>query len=325
MSLINNAIQPFWINGLNEITGRQSSGFLNWIVDANYQIYTDVSSESFILEISNTNGNPLINAFAFDCNRMASASFESMWLISKSELFPKSTGWLVIQSYYSAFFAAHSILRMFGISCSQLDPTAIKEVSKIADLFSQRPAGVNIKTGYYKCSYDHIRHKLNCEHLKASGGGSHENFWKTFYREFKNISTQILSSSLLPIADAQKVSGQIEAMCLNLCRNGMNGGNWLSHIRNKVNYQHEFNCWFPYQGVSNRYISELYETSQTWLTDPMQINLTATHEILLFHRTCNFIVSLCRTLVEYMSDRCSQGRKKSYLADGSINLLNKLT
>jgi len=322
MSLVNDAIRPFWINGLNEITGKQSGSFSKWIIDGNYQIYTNIKSEFFTLKIdpSISSRNSLLKAFAFDCNRMASASFESIQLISKSELFPKSTAWSVIQSYYSAFFAAHSILRMFGISCSQLDSVAINKVVEIANLFEKNPAGVNIKNGYYKCRYDYTTHQLCCSPL-ASGGGSHENFWKTFYNEFKKISSNILSASLIPDADAQKVSGQIDAMCFNLSRNGMNGGNWLSHIRNKVNYQHEFDCWFPYQNTTKRSVSELYETSQTWLIDPMHISLTATRDILLFHRTCNFIVSLCRTLIEYMSDRCPEGKTRSYLADGSIKLL----
>ena len=93
----------------NEITGRQSSGFCNWIVDGNYQIYTDIKPASFTLDISSVSKSSLLKAFAFDCNRMAAASFESMQLIGKNELLPKSTAWLVIQSYYSAFFAAHSI------------------------------------------------------------------------------------------------------------------------------------------------------------------------------------------------------------------------
>ena len=309
MSLIDNAIQPFWINGLNEITGRQSSGFCNWIVDGNYQIYTDIKPASFTLDISSVSKSSLLKAFAFDCNRMAAASFESMQLIGKNELLPKSTAWLVIQSYYSAFFAAHSILRMIGISCSQLENTPIRKIQDIADIFSCKPSGVTIKSGYYKCRYDYNSDKLYCEHLNASGG-SHENFWKTFHNELKDISNKILSTPSIPIADAQRVSGQIDVMCLNLCHHGESRGNWLSHIRNKVNYQHEFNCWFPYQDIKKTSVSELYETSQTWLIDPMQISLTARGEILLFHRTCNFIVSLCRTLVEYMSDRCPEGRKK---------------
>ncbi|WP_103666895.1 hypothetical protein [Pseudanabaena sp. BC1403] len=324
MSLVNDAIRPFWINGLNEITGRQSGSLLKWIIDGNYQIYTNIKSDSFTLEIASTSKSSLLRAFAFDCNRMASASFESMQLIRKNESLPKSTAWLVIQSYYSAFFAAQSVLRMIGISCSQLDNAPIKKIQDIADIFSCKPTGVTIKSGYYKCRYDYNSHKLYCEQLNASGG-SHESFWKAFYDELKDISNKILSTPSIPIADAQRVSVQIDVMCFNLCRHGKNGGKWLSYIRNKVNYQHEFNCWFPYQNIRKTSVSELYETSQTWLIDPMQINLTARDDILLFHRTCNFIVSLCRTLVEYMSDRCPEGRKKSYLADGSINLLNKLT
>lgn len=321
MSLVNDAIRPFWIKDLNKITGRQSYSFSDWTITRNYEIYTDIQSNSFILEISqDLYENTLLKSFAFDCNRMASASFESIQLISQSELRPKSTAWLVIQSYYSAFFAAHSILRMLGISCSQLETQSISRIEEIADLYGYKK-GVKIDTGYYRCQYNSTSRKLHCKHLKASGGGSHENFWKTFRNELKELSNQILSQSLIPSADAQNVSTKIDKMCSNLCYQGMNGANWLSFIRNKVNYQHQFGCWFPYESVRKQSVAQLYETSQTWLSDPMDIDLNRTEDILLFCRTCNFIVSLCRSLVENMSDRCPKGKSKSYLADGSIQLL----
>ena len=45
---------------------------------------------------------------------------------------PKSTGWILIRAYYAAFFAAHSLLRMFGISCIQLDAQQITAISRVA-------------------------------------------------------------------------------------------------------------------------------------------------------------------------------------------------
>lgn len=317
MSNISSAIRPFWVPGLNAISGRLKYNLSDWIIKQEYQIYTPLKKDECLLEISDK--NKLLAAFAFDCNRMAIAAFESMHLISQSKSIPKSTSWLIIQSYYAAFFAAHSILRMFGISCSQFEQTQNTKIEEIADIYQNKNV-IPLKQGSYQCTYNDNSKQLIC---KASSGGTHESFWKIFCCEMRNLSTNILSSNQ-PILQSQNVATKLEDMCSALCHEGKNGGNWLSYVRNIVNYRHELGSWFPYKKITKSCIDDLYCNYHTWLVDPMQITFVIKPgtDIQLFHNLCNFIVGVCRVLIQDMFNRCPTGN--SYLADGSIRLLNTL-
>ena len=109
--------RPYWLPGLNEVNKCVLMGLGGWITEKEFQIYQQLENEKVILSISRPDS--LKSAFAADCNRMSSAAFESIENITPSENLPRSVAWLIIRSYYSAFFAAHAILRMVGISCTQ--------------------------------------------------------------------------------------------------------------------------------------------------------------------------------------------------------------
>jgi hypothetical protein len=307
---------------LNEISGNPTSTLSEWITRQDYTIILPLQNKNeFILELSNP--LTLISTFAFDCNRMASAAFESMYLINRNSQIPRATAWFIIQSYYAAFFAGHSILRILGVSCSQLEYQHIKKVNTIAQLYST-DNGIEISNGYYQCTYNPDSKQLICKNLKQSGGGSHESFWKIFHNEMKQLSNEILSSSQSVTQESQIVASQLDNMCTILCHENRNGGNWLSYIRNTVNYRHELGSWFPYRNRRRSFVDELYAGQSAWLAEPLDIELVRLPgtDLRLFQRTCTFIVSLCKVLIEDMAMRCPTG--KSFLEDGSIRLLNTM-
>src|ERR1035441_8432610 len=114
MSIFDDITRPFWLAGLNQVSGPQLKGIGGLICDEEYQIYSPITPTSFVLSF--TDAEPFLSAFAGDINRIGSASFESALGIVKSSALPKSTAWLVIQTYYSAFFSAHALLRILGES-----------------------------------------------------------------------------------------------------------------------------------------------------------------------------------------------------------------
>lgn len=322
MSVMIPVIRPFWMPTLNQISGRPTHRLSDWVFDLkDYTVTLPLHDQNnFSLDLGNKLS--LISSFAFDCDRMAIASFETINSIYTSN--SKAFAWLVIQSYYAAFFAAHSILRILGISCTQLEQTHINKVNLIA-----RACGVDnniqLTSGYYCCVYHNSDERLTCKNLKFNKGGSHEIFWKLFHDEISTLSNNILSSSSNVSHESQLVSTQLYELCNALCHDGCNGGNWLSKVRNNINYRHESSAWFPYSNIKKSFVEELHDNFQKlWIVDPININLTASPkvDIRFFHRTCCFIVSLCHALIQDMALRCPQG--KSYLLNGSIKFLNNI-
>jgi hypothetical protein len=102
-------------------------GISEWVSDEEYQIYVPLQATQFVLNVSSQ--NEFLIALAADVNRCATAAFESTCHVIENRQLPRSTAWLVIKSYYAAFFAAHSISRMFGTTFTPLDKTQAKSVN----------------------------------------------------------------------------------------------------------------------------------------------------------------------------------------------------
>ena len=324
MSIAVNEIRPFWMPGLNEVVGKQSFSLAEWVIKQEYYIYLPITPDKFILDLQTKDSiNNMLCSFACDCNRMASAAFETMYSIEKNQKVPKSTAWLMIKSYYAAFFAGHTIIRMLGTSCSQVNKYPADKIYEIAKLYKNDSGLINVPSSYYSCIYNKDSKQLSFNNIKSKGG-VHESFWKVFCDHIKQLGKQILASPVI-LRESQDVFKKLDELCQILSYEGHNGGNWLSAIRNKVNYRHELGAWFPYHKIGQQNVEDVYRKSSLWLDDPMDINLVIQpgKPMTLFVSACNFIVALCRVLVLDMSDRCSKG--KSYLKDGSLKLLNQCT
>src|SRR5579862_5681975 len=118
MPNLTDVMRPFWMQGLNEISGVQVKGVTGWINDEEYQIYQSVHLHSF--QLNTVEPEPLLRGYAADINRLGSAAFETLDSIIRLASLPKSLAWLTIKTYYAAFFAAHALLRIFGIGCCSL-------------------------------------------------------------------------------------------------------------------------------------------------------------------------------------------------------------
>src|SRR5690349_5535781 len=129
MPILEDSIRPFWLPGLNDVSGRVGKGLGGWIRDEDFQIYSPIQPTVFTLAVADA--SPLVIAYAGDLNRFATASIESAVSIARIGNLSRSTAWAIIKSYYSAFFAAHSILRMLGVAVSRLDGHQVQSINKI--------------------------------------------------------------------------------------------------------------------------------------------------------------------------------------------------
>lgn len=305
MSIIAECLRPFWAPGLNEITGNATKDLRNWLAGENYQIYSQSSADEFSTSFSEK--APFLGALAADVNRMASAAYESIIQAKRSDTFPRSTAWMIIKSYYASFFAAHAITRMIGRSLVTLDFAHVRSVNKIASLFGMWTE--DVRPGYFACEFLRGTQKADWRRVDSSLGGVHERFWSYFESIIRGISAELLSIKAGMVAENQQVSVKLAELADNLCYRSSTRGTWLSSVRNRVNYRHEFGAWYPYRGqnpsgtVEERLVND-------WLADPMSLNLTSHNdrELRRFQATCAFIIATCRELAADMAERCPVGR-----------------
>jgi len=308
----------FWLPGLHEVSGKYVKGVGGWICDEEYQVYKPVTATSFVLTPPYL--EPLLKAYATDINRIAVASFETVSNVLRSSTFPKSTAWLVIKTYYAAFFAAHALLRILGTSCAPLEREQIKSVTAVADIYGYAPPSA-LNRGLYRLTYSSATNELEGVCTKSPKAGAHEAFWQIFHDRIDRLSTEVLSAGAGTSANRQLVSTKLAELDSNLCFASPSRGSWLSVIRNAVNYDQKHATWYPYAG-QEAYLPQLFDKASEWKADPVELDL-ASHEgkdLRRFQVTCNFIIAMLRASVTEMARRCSGGR--SFHTYGSVAFLN---
>ncbi len=288
-------------------------------MQGDYQLYTPITSTT--ASLSFPVHTELTRAFAGDCSRFAVAAIETIEGIRPSEALPKGTAWLAIRTYYAAFFAAHSLLRTLGVSCTKLGLDQTSMLNQVAGLFGAS-AGTQLLTGLYECRVDTANHLIAITQLQGRGG-SHTATWGILYRELTRLSAAVLAGGL-PRVTAQRASSTIDQLRAALDDHGtVSNGSWMSQIRNRVNYDLDFGAWHPYHGRSD-YYDQLYVKAQAWRTDPTLLSIWPhrTHDLTRLIDTSTLLVSLCREVCIDLAARCPRG--KSFQEYGCVGLLNQL-
>ncbi len=301
--------------GLTGIEAIPQLTYRGWIAKKSYRMSLPFKSKEFILDVYSH--DEILLPYAFDINRMAASAFESIHGITPDNGLPKSTGWLVIRSYYSSYFAMQAILRIFGISCSQFDSNEAKAVTDVANIYSLQN-GYTASTGYYVCTYDVLTSKAHCKHLN----NTHQDVWKIFYELLEKLATKVSTSDFLK-KDRDAVIQYLFKLREGLShRNTLTSGSWLSKVRNEVNYTHSMGAWYPYQNSVNEH-DKMFRITRSWNKVPTQDTIhseLSSCDQLLFVSTCVSIVSLCHAL---LSD-IFKLNKDVYLKNGAMRLANQL-
>jgi hypothetical protein len=258
--------------------------------------------------------------FAAEISRFCSAAVETSIGISQ-EMVPKSTAWLLIRTYYSAFYAAHCLLRVAGISASNLYADECQRADAVANAlgFSNAP----LEAAQYRCVYLFAQNRLEC--TKAHGRGIHEQLWRVFGSFLHQATDGVLRDQSLLTQDAQTIFARLDELRQVLKRDGHgSGSNWLSTVRNDVTYRQQHQAWFPF-GRSKADCNRLFSLQKDWRRAPEEISLqpSKADEIEVFVRTCAFLVALAVEVVQDMAQRNSN--KRSFLLEGPIKLLRQFS
>lgn len=313
---IERTIRQFWLPGINTITGKLDRGLQAFLLDDRYRIYDSQTDRNFI--ITPFEPDDLKKSVCHDLSRMASASFESIHSIAPTDAFDKSCAWSAIRAYYAAFFSAHAILRMFGISCTQLDQPHTSYIAKVAT-YTNTSTATPIQ-GLYKCEWNEKEGVLFFNHI----GGSHETVWNEFSLALLSLRDKLLQPGAIGlITDLQEATTDLDKMRAELSAGGCNGGNWLSAIRNRINYRHDFSLWYPYGRRPHYYQAIWTATSDRWLRAPIPVKAIPVHgrEIEKLMELSGSIVALCRSLIEHIDETCIRG--KSFVNFGPKSYIDK--
>ena len=262
-----------------------------WVANQNYYVDSGMTPTSFTLTVYDQEG--LQAALANDCNRMSMAAIESICGVHIDSIFSKSSAWAAIRSYYASFFAAHAILRVFGYSYSQLEFEHTKKIFEVAKTLNVHGVHSKIEHGFYCIRIDKEFRKIQFEKKNES----HKDMWRGFLTLIEQLTNDVTQISAISKHKIEAIDLLSEARN-GVTKNGSNtAGNWLSELRNQVNYKHSHGTWHPNEMgvVTQRIIANI---SSQW-KKPSEIFSTAgkQQEMELFFESTTLLLSFMREIL----------------------------
>ena len=183
------------------------------------------------------------------------------------------------------------------------------------EIRSLHPGASEVESGLYliKSSYSGVN--ISCEKIEISLGGSHEALWSILKLFLRDVENRILLRSAEGSQEAQDAVAIIERFIGHLDSKG--GAIWLTQVRNRVNYSHEYGAWFPYSGSTcdgERVVSAL----QRW-KGPLEdiIPSQKSDELIQFSESCSFLLALIRVVISDLVFR-SKANSPFRLSAGKI-------
>lgn len=305
-------------NDLYKINAVSESDLKAWIANGDYLHSKNLTPNSKQIanefELNFQRPELIYSCIANDCNRFAQAAIESMFSVSKIDSLPKSSGWAAVQMYYSAFFAAHAILRIFGRACTQLESVHADKLLEIASLTGADNGATSIENGFYLSVLS--GNTVDFRKLKDT----HADTWHSFSVLLTWIIDNISHTTGLGKhkSDAISLISQIKKA---IHSSGASKGNWLSQLRNKVNYQHTHGTWFPYRGALHD-VDQVLRNAE-WVRKPTDFNLNSyKNDIAALHGSSNLILSFMYSLLKYGFER--SGSTSAPFKNGVFRLVNQL-
>jgi hypothetical protein len=322
MSLISDALLPKLVGRLLSVNGRQSTFSLSDVITSNKAAYLlgfDTTAQTVTLDFRDSEF--ISSATASDCSRLSISSLQTILQIKDTFSEKANLPWSLIQLYYSAFYAGHTVIRMLGDGCCWLDGLHVSKIDAVANAMGSATP-FKLQTGAYRCEIESGATRLTWSKLSGGAkGGAHEAFWHFFDEKIRLLAEGVLAG---PMADSesQKVFAQLDA--LRALGRKYGATTWLSHTRNELQYRMAHEVWYP-SSFQKRDLEALGRLVSQWDSDPMDIDLTAGFakfgRIGDFAVACTFTVSLCRALILRAKER-SDSTSKCFLNMGPIAYLN---
>lgn len=318
MSLLADALQPLLLSGIFRVTGRPEDISLSGVVRAPrgaYGMGMDATAMTIQLEFRDP---PFVTSVAAaDANRLAIACLQSASISSGDGGEKYWLPWSLVRLYYSAFYAAHTVVRLLGTGCCWLEGSDVTHLDSIWRATTGQPPPFSIGKGTYSCEIDAVAGELRWARNLAR---PHEALWAIFDDVLDSTATRVLSGGLAQ-RDAQTVFAKLQAFRDMGRANG--SVSWLSRTRNDIQYKLINGVWHP-TALNRQRRSALLRHAAQWTMDPMGVDLAAarTSDLLTqFSTACAFVIGVCRMLVLRIDERTTTGAR-SFLSYGPLAYAN---
>lgn len=298
-------MRPFWPTGLQNIKNPEFSSIEEWLLNGTYTWISSVQNKVHLALPLAQSG--LTEAFVGEISRFSTASYESLLDAEPSGISNKALGWQIVRHYYAAFYSAHALLRIAGVSLFFLSPKSANTLNSIGGQYLG--ASPQLGKGLYSIRRDSTNLQNVVLEKLSPGGGSHEDMWKEFLDFLIALEKSIILSQG-PIPSALEAVGISTALRANLCKSGKSNGAWPSSIRNSVNYRHDLAVWYPY-GQRQPFYDAISSKMTRWKPgDYSGFDFTqSSNDLISFAEICNVLSHILTATLKDISIRAPTPRK----------------
>lgn len=307
--------RQLWCSGFVSLAGKPTSSVKDWMMTATFA--PDIQGSA--IELIGVDQRQMLQAFACDINRTATAASETLHNVLLNVTIPKSLGWSYVKLYYAALFYAHSILRIWGKSPNYFRTSDLMTIRRTLAVYGVTPP-FKLNTGLFHLSIDLTKPCLRMT-VESGNGGTHEAIWRDFNRSLVDLDAAIQAAAYLS-SDKQDLRSQINNAINLLSNNGANPA-WLSQMRNDIQYRQAEGIWYPYSGKEKAadFIVDIQKLVKNSID--LQIPLKCVgNNLLRFRYACYFIIIFARGI---LADLGSVASSKSFLSFGQSQFENSLT
>jgi hypothetical protein len=236
---LTSVVRLHWFPGVALADRNQKGGLRDWLRADNY-LPISAGSDEIVLEYFDS--KPLANALGYDANALAVKAAETVDSIWVNENFPKAIAWPSIKLYYSAYF---SIMFLMRICCKGPVYLESGDARRLKGTASALNIVTELRAGTYSIIHNDKDKTLKLERM-ADGLGVHESTWIAF-QSFLIDLERSLTDLIAGDEEKLEILSCFNVMTNCLQRRNCVNGNWLSMVRNEMNYRPHDGAWFPYR------------------------------------------------------------------------------
>jgi hypothetical protein len=248
--------------------------------------------------------------FAGEGAKFASVAFESLetfrtrWATAEDR---DGIAWRFVGLYYSAFYAAHAVLRLLGRSLTNVPAWSGVQAEFDALHKSTSIPNLELRTGYHLMTLSPDKRSIEIRNANASASkGSHGVTWD----EFRDLADDVYANNSLNTTHQQRAAADYagiiaQPVCIDHESSSIQWP-WMSAMRNKINYRIPENLWGPpNKRVTPSRMAIIHRLVYEPTPDRIVRCASDQEPLVRFVASCTYILSILASLCGEMEQRAS--------------------